>query len=286
MQTLQGLNKVLAYIEEHLTEQFCLEDLADLANFSAWHFHRQFSAQVGFPVGEYVRKRRLSEASRALVFGRDSIKKIALRFQFESQASFTRALKQFCGCTPGRMRLQKAPLLRFSPIDLTQIFKHYRKGVIMLSPRMEHKEEFTVVGLAGQFTMENNSIPQLWDDFNQKMHQIPNARCEACYGVCFYDKDYEKDGSFTYMAGMAVTQVLLPQGMISRTIPANEYAVFEHHGALDTLGQTYDQIYREWLPGSDYEFANQDDFEVYDERFEFGKPESVMEIWIPVKKKN
>jgi len=155
-----------------------------------------------------------------------------------------------------------------------------------MTPRFDHKDTFTVVGLAGQFTMSNNTIPQLWDQFNQRDKEVKNAIYKAALGVCFYEPNYEKDSPFTYMAGWIVTQVGdIPEGMTSRTVPACDYAVFEHKGALDTLQKTYDYIYREWLPASEFEMAQHDDFEWYDERFKYGQPDSIFEIWIPIKKK-
>jgi predicted transcriptional regulator YdeE len=44
-------------------------------------------------------------------------------------------------------------------------------------------------------------------------------------------------------------------------------------------------IYNDWIPQSAYERLAADDFELYDERFKFGEPDSVMEIWVPIKKK-
>ncbi len=94
------------------------------------------------------------------------------------------------------------------------------------------------------------------------------------------------DTPFTYLAGKAVTpDADIPSGMTCRFIPEADYAVFEHHGALDTLQKTYDRIFREWLPTSGYDYADQDDFEVYDQRFNYGEPDSIMEIWIPIRKK-
>lgn len=54
---------------------------------------------------------------------------------------------------------------------------------------------------------------------------------------------------------------------------------------LDTLHDTYAAIYDQWLPQSAYDRAKSDDFELYDERFNYGKPDSIMEIWVPVRKK-
>jgi AraC family transcriptional regulator len=289
MQTHYCLAKVLDYIEAHLLERLELEELADVANYSPWHFHRLFTSIIGMGVGEYIRRRRMSEACRELVFTIRPISAIARRYQFNSQAAFTRAMKALCGNTPGSIRSQMGPLTRFSPVNLIQYARHYRKGAIMLSPRFEHKDAFTVVGIARQFNMSNNTIPLLWNEFNQRREEIKHAICEAAVGVCYYDSSYNScpDKAFTYMAGYCVSSADdLPEGMVSRTIPACEFAVFEHRGALDTLQQTYDHIFREWMPTSEYEMVEQDDFEWYDDRFEFGASDSIMEIWIPVKKKS
>jgi AraC family transcriptional regulator len=155
-----------------------------------------------------------------------------------------------------------------------------------MTPRFAHKDAFTVVGIARQFIMSNNLIPRLWDDFNQRGKEVKHAVYEAALGICYYEPKYEQDSPFTYMAGWKVTRVEdIPEGMTARTVPASDYAVFEHKGALDTLQKTYDYIFREWLPASEYEMAKQDDFEWYDDRFKFGAADSIMEIWIPIKKK-
>ena len=89
------LQKALAFIETHLKERLSLDAIADTANYSPWHFHRLFLAKTGITVGEYIRKRRLSEASRELAFTSKPIKLLATEYQFESQAAFTRSLKSF-----------------------------------------------------------------------------------------------------------------------------------------------------------------------------------------------
>ncbi len=155
-----------------------------------------------------------------------------------------------------------------------------------MTPRFEHKDAFTVVGLAGRFTLANNTIPQLWESFNPRAGEIANAEGMACLGLCFYEPDYEKGKPFTYMAGRVVTKAEnIPQGMTVRDVPACDYAVFEHAGPLDNLQKTYDFIHDEWLPASEYDMAPHDDFEWYDFRFKWGQPDSILEIWIPIKKK-
>lgn len=275
------LERALRNIEAHLKEGMTLDDIAFEANYSPWHFHRLFMAFTGITVGEYVRKRRLSEASRELAFGSKPIRQLAQEYQFESQASFTRSFKSFCGCTPGLMRRQLQPLLAYqAKISL----KH--KGENMLAPKMMSKAAFRVIGKSCESTMNNNKIPALWETFGQFCEQIPGVlNPDTGLGICYFVDmaDMNDDTPFTYLAGMEVKpDQEVPEGMSFRDVPAAEYAVFEHIGSLVNLHDTYDSIYGEWMPKSGYSRAEADDFELYDERFKYGAPESVMEIWVPV----
>lgn len=157
-----------------------------------------------------------------------------------------------------------------------------------MEPRFETRAAFTVAGVKCRTTMADNQIPALWDDFGRRMAEIPNpAPDRKCYGVCYYEPGDGPPNNefFSYLAGFAVTSDgQLPAGMERYDIPAASYAVFEHLGTLDTLNQTYTHIYSEWLPQSGYVMAGNHDFEVYDQRFKHGQPDSVMEIWIPVTK--
>ena len=51
-------HSVLAYIDAHLEGDLSVNTLSQVANFSAFHFHRQFSAFIGVPVSRYVQLMR------------------------------------------------------------------------------------------------------------------------------------------------------------------------------------------------------------------------------------
>lgn len=157
-----------------------------------------------------------------------------------------------------------------------------------MEPRITQRDNFTVIGLKCRTTLQNNVIPKLWDDFGKRMEEIKNASGNrACFGICFYEAGDAPGGQyFSYLASLEVTDASqLPEGMVAREIPAAEYAVFEHRGSLETLQQTYRFIYSDWLVNSGYKMVGSQDFELYDQRFKFGQPDSVMEIWIPIARK-
>lgn len=59
------------------------------------------------------------------------------------------------------------------------------------------------------------------------------------------DAEMTEDTPYTYLAGMQVAMdAPLPNGLEDRVVPAADYAVFQHKGSLETLGATYDAIYR------------------------------------------
>ena len=72
--------------------------------------------------------------------------------------------------------------------------------------------------------------------------------------------------------------------MVIREIPAYKYAVFTHHGKLDTLHDTYKYIYETWFPQSGLELTSPHfDMEVYDNRFKLESDKSEFDIYIAVK---
>jgi AraC family transcriptional regulator len=63
------------------------------------------------------------------------------------------------------------------------------------------------------------------------------------------------------------------------------YAVFLYHGPASEGSEFFKYIYREWLPGSEYQLDNRPHFEILGEKYKNEYPESEEEIWIPVKPK-
>lgn len=159
---------------------------------------------------------------------------------------------------------------------------------MLTGPRFEHRDAFFVVGYSdyGAF-FENNDISELWDRFIEVMDEVPNKVNPAvCYGVEFYTEEGLAVQKWNYMAALEVSTLeAIPIAMVGKVIPAQMYAVFTHKGSIDTLSHSFKVIYDEWLPTSEYEPAAMFDFELYDERFNHGSPNSEVDIYLPVRHK-
>ena len=151
-----------------------------------------------------------------------------------------------------------------------------------MEPKIVKKRGFMVVGAKKRLkTGETAEIPQLWGELMQRMHEINHLVNDGnSYGVMAnYDEATE---AFDYIAAFEVSEVAdVPEGLVSLEIPPHTYAIFP--STMAKIGETYDTIYQEWLPQSEYEHAYTPEFELYPPTFDPEEAASEFQIYIPVK---
>jgi AraC family transcriptional regulator len=98
------MRAVIAYIEEHLTEQISLVTLARLARLSQHHFCRAFKQSLGIPPHTYHLRRRMQHAKALLSDRTTSITEIGLLLGYSNSSSFTLAFRKITGQTPSGFR--------------------------------------------------------------------------------------------------------------------------------------------------------------------------------------
>jgi len=99
------INRVRDYIDAHLFEEMSLEELAGVACFSRYHFHRIFAAMAGETLGRYVARLRVERAASILLGNPSaSITEVALDCAFGSSAAFARAFKARFGVSASEWR--------------------------------------------------------------------------------------------------------------------------------------------------------------------------------------
>ena len=96
--------RVLVHIQQNLDDALPLEDLAAIAHFSPFHFHRVFTGMVGESVKQYVRRLRLERAAMRLKHGERPVTSIAFEAGYETHEAFTRAFRSAFGRSPSEFR--------------------------------------------------------------------------------------------------------------------------------------------------------------------------------------
>jgi AraC family transcriptional regulator len=105
---LDRLNRVLAYIEEHLEERVGVRNLAATAQMSPFHFSRKFKEATGLPPHAHVTRLRMERARFYLAHTGAPMSAIARRIGYQTQAHFTCAFRQNEGTTPRAWRAANA----------------------------------------------------------------------------------------------------------------------------------------------------------------------------------
>jgi len=98
------MNRAINYIEENLEGEISLDVAARIAECSMWEFQRMFSFVAYTTIGDYIRGRRLSLAAQDLQTSDTKIIDIALKYDYESPAAFSRAFSRLFGISPSSAR--------------------------------------------------------------------------------------------------------------------------------------------------------------------------------------
>ena len=93
-------NKVLQYVEMHLTENISVSQIADNLFVNRTYLTETFKEETGMTIHHYITLRRLAESQKMLYEGL-SIKETAIKCGFKNTSHFTKTFRQNLGFTPG-----------------------------------------------------------------------------------------------------------------------------------------------------------------------------------------
>ena len=291
MNWIQGIQRAIDYVEENITEEIDMEEVAKRAYSSSFHFQRVFGILCGFSLGDYIRMRRLSLAGEELSRGNGKIIDIAMKYGYDTPESFSRAFTRFHGIAPSEAK-RSGKVKIFTPLSV----KLTLTGGSKMDYRIEKRDAFQVVCKRKRVgkPMSANATPDItamWQEYGadgtmgRLIACIPdNPVMKGLLGICFSS---ELDGKqFPYGIGVEYDGRKIDEDLEVVTIPANTYAVFTSKGKMpDAFIETYHRIVTELFPQStQYEYAENVEFEVYSSE-NISAPNYHCEIWIAVKEK-
>lgn len=100
----QNMITALRYIDKHYAESISLDDIAEAAHMSKYHFCRKFHSTTGATVLEYLNNIRLAKVHSLLLSTKMSVDEIAALTGFSSAVNLTRAFKKVYGNPPREFR--------------------------------------------------------------------------------------------------------------------------------------------------------------------------------------
>ena len=304
MDWTQGLKNAIDYIEEHITEKIDYEEVAKRAYSSNFHFQRVFGIMCGFTLGEYIRRRKLTLAGNDLLNKNTKVIDVAFKYGYETPESFSRAFYKFHGVMPSQVK-QGCTLKSFSRlVSVMDLI-----GGTEMTYKIEEKPKKILLGYKRRFT----GVPYGEERVKQEEEFLTSTRAKQWLLIgasCDYSTDYmvitniTDDGYDFYIAyeldewtrkelfNSKVTGVdfIGKMGFETIVIPNQTYVVFETEKKkrpVADYGELRKKIVTEWLPTSNFIFANAPEVVAMHWRpnGEWEK-ERYIEICLPIEKSN
>ena len=273
---IQRINKVVAYINNHLDETLDLKKLANEAALSDFHFHRIFKALKGEAIGGYITRLRLEATARLLRYTALTIEEIAFNIGYETTASLSKAFKKQYGISPTEYRTNKDTyIMKKEIINLDLALKAPK--IVTLEPK-----NLIYVALTGAYGSLDygKAYEQLWAVI--KAQKLFTKGIES---ICIsYDDPKITEGSLQRSdVCLAIHKPATPQEEVScKTLAGGKYAVFFYQGCYENLSQVYDTAVR-WVIDHEYTLREEPFFEKYlNDARRTPKEKLKTEIYIPI----
>ena len=273
---VQRINKVVAYINNHLDETLDLKTLANEVALSDFHFHRIFKALKGEAIGGYITRLRLEATARLLRYTALTIEEIAFNIGYETPASLSKAFKKQYGISPTEYRTNKDTYIMKKEIINPDLALKTPK-IVTLDPK-----NLIYVALTGAYGSLDygKAYEQLWAVI--KAQKLFTKGIES---ICIsYDDPKITEGSLQRSdVCLAIHKSATPQEEVScKTLAGGKYAVFFYQGSYENLSQVYDTAVR-WVIDHQYTLREEPFFEKYlNDARRTPKEKLKTEIYIPI----
>ena len=255
----QRINRVIDYLRANLDRQVKLAELARVACFSEFHFHRIFSAVSGETVNHFTNRLRLEKAARLLRFSHQSLTDIAFDCGFSSSATFSRAFRSAYDASPSEFR-------KTGRIKKSKIGKELATGQEYVLP-MSDQEKRTAFPVRLIDLPERHvayirvtnafDLDKLLAVFKQIIDWATAQGIFSqgtLFGMTVDDPDVTPKHLYRYEVCFASSSPFqCMQGMSKLKMPAMRYAATQVSGDIRKVATAWDYLVRSWLIKSTFE---------------------------------
>jgi AraC family transcriptional regulator len=287
----QRIDRVIDYIRENLDRSVKLEELAKVACFSEFHFHRIFSAVSGETVNTFTNRLRLEKAARLLRYSDQSVTDIALECGFSSSATFSRAFRSGYETSPSEFR-------KGGEIKKSKICKE-------LYPQEEYGLAMSAEEKKTAFPVKLMDIPEREIAYIRVTNAFEMDRVLAAlktmiewaksggifsqgilFGMSADDPHVTPKHLYRYEVCLAsASPFQCIAGMSRLKMPAMRYAVVTVSGDIHKVATAWDYLYRDWLIHSAYEPEHAPALEVFlDKESAMDWSHFALELCLPIRK--
>ena len=265
------INQVIDYLNDNLNRSVSLEELASVAFFSSFHFHRIFVAMMSETVNTFTNRLRNEKAARLLKFSKKPISEIADDCGFSSTATLSRLFKQYFGVSPGRYRkgekiknskIRKGlqPITEYHcDMEQDELEQHFSVHIKQLS---ERKIAYIRVTDAFKEGLVISAFAKLID----WSKDVDLFESETIFGMSKDDPEVTPKEKYRYEACITLPKdfkVSIDSQVQVTILPACKYAFTKVSGDINLVAAGINYLFDIWLINSDYECETQPGLEVF-----------------------
>jgi AraC family transcriptional regulator len=249
------LSRVTAYIHDHLAEELDLDQLAEVAHLSPYHWHRVYHAMNGETIAATIRRLRLHRASGYLANTQLPVAQVARKCGYPNVQSFTRAFGTAYGMGPTLYRARGGHMV-------------FRQGVAQAAAAgytvdIRHVPAVALAGLphGGSYMRIGKAFETTFTHMAAQGLLREDTRWLAVY---YDDPAAVPEAQLRSWAGLSVPAVDSAAAPLQPMVLGGcTCAVLRHRGPYATMGAAYQWLYGQWLVQSGHAALDQPVFEEY-----------------------
>jgi len=246
--------RVIDYIHAHAAEDLSLDQLADVAAMSRFHWHRVFTAIMGASPAQIIRSVRMHKASMLLLRTALPIPKIAAHVGYPNDRSFVRAFKDAYNQTPNAFRAAGVPR--------NAAHLHPKGEIQMFDVDIQTIPHRHLAALAHRGDYAEGSVAY------QKVATIISAgghwpQTLGMAGVYYDNPDVTPTEDLRSHAGVLWEGKAVPDGLEEVKLDGGRYAVLHFKGPYAGLSEAYGYLYGAWLATSQETLRDAPSYEHY-----------------------
>lgn len=277
---LKAINQAIEFIELNLAQRITLDEIAQYACLSKYHFHRIFKSMIGDTTKAYLTRLRLEKAALMLKNTPKTVNQIAFDCGYTSPETFMRAFKSFFATTPTLFRqhsqqevAQKQALYQQTSFETL----HIAPPTIVEIPSLH----LAYIRQFGNYDQIDQSFQRLFSWANQ---QLNIEASPAMLGIVHDHIDLTEEANLRFDACINVSAAIRPTGEIGyKEVKGGKFAVFSYQGAFETFYPIYDYIYNVCLFDHQWELRDEPALEWYKSLPPFyGSQQLITDFYLPI----
>lgn len=258
------VNAVVNYILKNLADDLSLARLAEVANYSPFHFQKIFTDVMGVSPKQYVIKTRLETACHFLIVQPNKpISDIAFCCGFSSPAVFSRAFRQYFNASAEYIRSLPQPdraawLHRHNRFLVPAFIKNHQDSE-SLPLDVTIKKIGDLTGICTNTTWhEQNIIQSMHDILTEAAANDLLTATSKIIGIANPHHNI-------YRAFVSVAHgTPVPSHFNQMDIKGGKYATFKVTGNVQTVFKHISSwFFKSWLPSSGYRLADVQGLEMF-----------------------